>query len=272
MFGKVKQLEKENAALRAMLAAAGVREYTPDADAVRDAWIAPAGYTWQIGDSVLAGVHCLIAGTTGCGKSTLINSIIYSALAKTPANVRLILCDPKRVELYKYSRLPHVLRYAEDAAGIVSALEYAVRTMERRYIDMRSRGLDRYAGGPEIYVIIDELADLMIGPQKKSFSATLQRLLQLARAAGIHVIAATQAPNRKIIPAEIVLNFPQRIGLKCLSGIESRQIVGLAGCETLPAHGLGIFVDGARVERAEIPLTPAEDLAARIAFWDAQNK
>jgi len=269
MFG-VKKLQKENAALRAMLAAAGVRENTPDADAARDSWIAPAGYTWQLGDAVLDGVHCLIAGTTGCGKSTLINSIIFSALAKTPADARLILCDPKRVELYKYSRLPHVLRYAEDAAGIVSALEYAVRIMEKRYIDMRARGIDRYAGGPEICVIIDELADLMIGPQKKAFSATLQRLLQLARAAGIHVIAATQAPNRKIIPAEIVLNFPQRIGLRCLSSIESRQIVNKAGCEDLPAHGIGYFINNCTARKVEIPLTPPEDIAERVAFWEAQ--
>lgn len=233
-------------------------------------WYTPAGYSWTLCDEILDGVHCLIAGTTGCGKSTLMHSIIFSALACAPSEKRFILCDPKRIELSDYRNLPHVLRAETEEAGILDALDYAVAVMEARYKMMEGTGCKRFNAGADIYIIIDEFADLMLGAECKRFTRTVQRLLQLGRAAGIHIIAATQAPNRKVIPANLVLNFPQRIGLRCLSSIESRQIVNKAGCEELPAHGIGYFINNCTARKVEIPLTPLEDIAERVAFWKAQ--
>ena len=235
-----------------------------------DIWYTPSGYSWTICDEILDGVHCLIAGTTGCGKSTLMHSIIFSALADAPSERRFILCDPKRIELSDYRDLPHVLRTETEESGILDALDYAVQVMENRYKLMEGTGEKRYTGGPDIYIVIDEFADLMLGAEAKRFTRTVQRLLQLGRAAGIHVIAATQAPNRKVIPANLVLNFPQRIGLRCLSSIESRQIVNKAGCEELPAHGIGYFINNCTARKVQIPLTPPEDIEERVAFWEAQ--
>ena len=270
-FGRKKlaAAQAENARLRALLENLQNAPVPENID-FSENWYKPAGYSWKLCDDILDGVHCLIAGTTGSGKSVLINSIIYSALISAPSEKQFILCDPKIVELSKYKKLPHVLRYESDAAGIISALDYAADIMRQRYKAMDAAGSVRFSDGPEIYIVIDEIADLMLSAASKAFTRKLQEILQIGRAAGLHAILSTQAPSRAVVPAVIQLNCPQRVALRCASAIESRQITNAAGAELLPDYGKGIFYNNGRMQRVDIPLTPAEDIAARVAFWEAQ--
>ena len=282
-FGK-KRLEKENAALRAELEAlhklagdsapeaipATAAEYwTPDGTRI---YYPPAGLDASpLAEEIIGGVNCLIAGTAGSGKSVLLNSIIYTLLQKTPAEASLWLCDPKRVEFRMYKDAPHVGAYAVQHADIVAVLASACDTMEARYVEMERRSLRRWNGG-EVYVIIDEIADLMLGPEKKRFQHYLTRLLAVGRAAGFHCIAATQIPNRQVLPANIVLNFQSRIALRCLSSIESRQIINTAGAEGLPRYGTGLFLDSSSgVRRVSIPMTEDAEIDALLDYWKNQD-
>ena len=283
MFGKKKQIAAMRAeidALKKALAEAGAEapenaEAIPDADKYwtpdgRPLYTGPIGKRWLFPQSIINGVHCLIAGTTGCGKSTFINSIIYDLMLLPPARASLFLCDPKKVELSRYQYLPHCSAYADTHADILRVVQSVGGLMDQRFDAMKKSGVRKYEGGA-VYLIIDEIADLRIGPYSKPFTSALQRILQLGRAANIHVIAATQAPNRQIIPASLVINFPQRVGLRCASGIESRQIVGVTGCESLPKYGECIFADGADISREAVPLTEDAELDERIAYWRDQD-
>lgn len=219
--------------------------------------------------AMLKSTHILIAGTTGSGKSVVLNGIMHTALALlSPSEAEFILVDPKEVELTDYENLPHVREILNDEDEVAEMLERLYDEMMERYHEMRSMGVKKYTG-KAIYVIIDELADLMTGQQSKRIRVALQRLLQKSRAASIHFIAATQAPNRRIIPAEIVLNFTDRIALRCLSSIESRQILNVAGAEKIKGHGKAMYLspsDG--IKTINIPLISEESLHERIAYWE----
>ncbi len=212
------------------------------------------GTVWGPALAITNAPHLLIAGTTGSGKSVLLHNLIECLLARfSPAVVDIALCDPKRVELNRYRKFPQCKSYARTPGEILGVLKLAAREMERRYKIMERRGA-RDWDGAQMYIIIDELADLMISPLRADIVTNMQHLLQLGRAAKIHIIAATQAPNRKIIPAELVLNFTDRLALRCLSSIESRQIIGVAGAEELPQYGAGLWLDCAgRLQTVVIP-------------------
>lgn len=225
-------------------------------------WITPAGYKWSDWDQATRGAHTLIAGTTGSGKSVLINSLIFNLLLKSPNEVEFCLIDPKRVELSKYKKLPHVWKYCQEIGDIVSALDGVINTMESRYKKME-RGYNNFT---ELYVIIDELADLMVTSQRVILPK-LQRISQLGRACGIHLICATQAPNRRVIPAELTLNFTERICLHCASQIESRQAIGAPGGELLPRYGEALWSSCGTLENVLVPMTPSEDINSRISYW-----
>lgn len=184
--------------------------------------------------------HLLIAGTTGSGKSVLINGIIYTLInAYTPQQIDLILIDPKKIELAKYKDLPHCRHYANTTTDIIDTLKQVCGIMDSTYSKMSASGTTSCYFKP-IYIIVDELADLMT-TSKKECAPLLQRIAQLGRAANIHLFCATQAPNRKVLPPELVLNFTHRVALRCLSPIESRQIIGVKGAEDLPMYGTGIY-------------------------------
>lgn len=214
--------------------------------------------------------HILVAGTTGSGKSVFINSFIYSLLAfcapVSGNGAKFVLIDPKRVELSKYKKLPHTIRYACDNEDIIDALYECIELMEQRYIDMEEAGIVKSNETP-IYIVIDELADLMT-TCKKDIMPLLQRIAQLGRAANVRLLCATQAPNRKIIPAELTTNFNTRIGLHCFSPIESKQIIGTNGAETLPQYGQAIIRTASYVRRSEVPMVSDEKLKERIAYWE----
>ena len=174
--------------------------------------------------------HLLIAGATGSGKSVLVNQLLHTLLSySTPG---LILIDCKGVELSEYRSYQNTLDYADSPAQAVKALEYAVDIMQSRYKQLQAAGLKKW-NGADIYIIIDEFADLMT-TSKKAVQPLIQRLAQLGRAAKIHIILCTQCPLRDIIPTAIKCNFDSRIALRTATAQDSRNILGIPGAESLP--------------------------------------
>lgn len=190
--------------------------------------------------------HLLVAGSTGSGKSVFINSLICSILYKfSPQEVRMIMVDPKMLELSIYEGIPHLLHPVVTEAGKASqALKWAVREMMSRYAMLSEKGaksISSYNASaeeplPYIIIIVDELADLMM-VSSKDVEASLTRLAQMARAAGIHLVLATQRPSVDVITGLIKANFPARIAFKVASKIDSRTILDTMGADKLIGMG-----------------------------------
>lgn len=233
-------------------------------------WKTPGGSAAAVCLDMLKQPHLLIAGSTGSGKSVLLNSLIYTALFQAPHRCRLILIDPKRVELVEYKQLPHTITYASEPPDIAAALVYAVDTMESRYKQMQ-KAHQKQSTEPDIFIIIDEFADLMT-TQKRQTLQPLQRLAQLGRAANLHLVIATQRPTRDIINGQIKVNLDSRIALRCPTAQDSRNIINAKGAETLPRFGFGYYLTPNGCELVKIPYTPPEELAARVEWWEAQNR
>lgn len=235
-------------------------------------WHTPGGTAAAVCLDMLKQPHMLIAGSTGSGKSVLLNSLIYTALYKAPLQLQFILIDPKRVELNQYRPLPHCLRYASEPDEIAATLAAAAAYMDGRYKVLQAHGLKEWDGG-HIYVIIDEFADLMT-TQKRDTLPQLQRLAQLGRAAHLHLIAATQRPTKDIINGQIKVNMDSRLALRCPTAQDSRNILDVKGAETLPRFGFGYYLtpETMRPELVKIPYTDPADLAARVKWWTDQNK
>ncbi len=228
-------------------------------------WTTPQGQYYSLYADMLKQPHLLIAGATGSGKSVVINGILYTALYNSPAAVELILIDPKRVELIDYAQLPHTLKYASEPGDMVQALELAMTITERRYKAMQARHMKKYDGGA-VYVIIDELADLMT-TNRRQVQPLLQRLAQIGRAANVHIIAATQCPLSAVIPTPIKVNFDSRVGLRTRSKQDSRNILGVGGCELLPRYGQGYYMTPEGLTLYNIPMQTPEDLQALLTYW-----
>lgn len=245
--------------------------------------------------------HLLIAGSTGSGKSVCVNSLIMSLLFRTtPDEVRMILIDPKRVELTGYNGMPHLLlpvvTETEKAPG---ALSYLIAEMDRRYKVLQQfgvRDVESYnarlaenppAPGPNgeappkhypyIVTIVDELADLMT-TQRKEVETSIQRLAQLARAVGIHLVLATQRPSVDVITGVIKANFPARLAFQVTSQVDSRTVLDSGGAESLLGKGDLLFMDpreshskrgqGAWVSNKEIDKTVQYVTKMRKAQYD----
>lgn len=237
----------------------------------------PERYPLDLCDRLFQDSHILIGGTNGSGKSVLINDIMYNLIstrsfdANDPEGVNFVLIDPKRVELFQYIELPHTIGYACENDKIIYMLEQCINIMEERYDEMREKGIKKY-DGCYIVIVIDELADLMT-TCKKDVMPLLQRIAQLGRAAKIKLIAATQAPNRKVIPAELILNFTGRVALRCLSPIESRQILNIDGAEDLPHYGKCLYLDSnGNLSKEDVFMVPESDITANINFITEQKK
>ena len=213
--------------------------------------------------------HLLIAGCTGSGKSVLINSLVWHALFAAPHELQFILIDPKRVELAAYKQLPHTLHYGSEPPQILQGLKLAESVMESRYTELQRRGLKRHDGG-ELYVIIDEYADLMT-TQKRETLPKIIRLAQLGRAAGIHLILATQRPTRDIIDGRIKVNLDSRVALRCPTAQDSKNIINVKGAELLPRFGFGYYLTPEGLTLREIPHTPEKALQERVNWWIDQT-
>ncbi len=240
--------------------------------------------------------HVLIAGSTGSGKSVAINAMIMSLLFRTtPAQVRLILVDPKRVELGMYEGVPHLFTPIITQPKLAAnALRNAVREMERRLKLLASRSvrnIDQYnklfesampslfdegeesEPLPYIVIIIDELADLMM-LDRSNVEESITRLAQMARAVGIHLILATQRPSVDVITGLIKANIPTRISFRLATKVDSRTILDTNGAEALLGRGDMLFLPPgtSRLMRLHAPLVTEKETAAVVEFWKNQGE
>ena len=216
--------------------------------------------------------HLLIAGTTGAGKTTVINGIMHALLHDTPANDRFILIDLKRVELDDYRYLPHTIKYADDDQGAVQALQIAMNITNNRYTDMKSRHIKEYDKS-HIYVIIDELADLLTTVRKQA-EPLIQRLCQIGRSAHVHVIAATQ--HIPMVPTAIRCNFDSRVALRTVNAQDSRNIIYKAGAEKLPnprtaGRAFAYYMTAGDINLYDIPRVPDAERRRIIDHWTRQS-
>jgi DNA segregation ATPase FtsK/SpoIIIE, S-DNA-T family len=245
----------------------------------------------------LAGMpHLLIAGSTGAGKSVAINAMIMSILYKaTPDQVRLILVDPKRLELGNYEGVPHLFTpIITEPKLAANALRNAVREMERRLKLLAEKGVrnmeqynklfddegTRSLFGedsedrplPYIVIIIDELADLMM-LDSGNVEESVTRLAQMARAVGIHLVLATQRPSVDVITGLIKANFPARISFRVATKVDSRTILDANGAEALLGRGDMLYLPSgsARVHRLHAPFVTEKEIAAVVEFWKSQG-
>ena len=214
--------------------------------------------------------HLLIAGTTGSGKSVCINTIILSLLYRhTPDKCKFILIDPKMLELSTYEGIPHLLcPVITEAKKAASVLGWVVKEMESRYKLMTKEGVRNIDGYntkhvlamPFIVVVVDEMSDLMLVAGKE-IENYIQKLSQMARAAGIHIIMATQRPSVDVITGTIKANFPTRISFQVTSKIDSRTILGEQGAEQLLGKGDMLYMSSAnRIVRIHAPFVSDDEI------------
>lgn len=233
-------------------------------------WTTPSGTASNLCRDILKQPHTLIAGTTGSGKSVLMNSIIYNALYESPAQAQFILIDTKLTELNQYKELPHTAAYITTPAAAVAGLEQALKETRRRGEAAAAQGLKEYPGA-HLYIFIDELGDLVFSD--RAAVPVLAQIAMIGRAARVHLIAGTQCPNRKTLSAELTANCAARVGLRCRDKIESRQIIGSPAAVGLPMHGQGYYLSPAYCtpQLVNIPLTAEKELAARVEWWTKQK-
>ena len=224
--------------------------------------------------------HLLIAGTTGSGKSVCINTIILSLLYRhTPDKCKFILIDPKMLELSTYEGIPHLLcPVITEAKKATSVLGWVVKEMESRYRLMTKEGVRNIDGYnakhklpmPYIVVVVDEMSDLMLVAGKE-IENYIQKLSQMARAAGIHIIMATQRPSVDVITGTIKANFPTRISFQVTSKIDSRTILGEQGAEQLLGKGDMLYMSSAnRIVRIHAPFVSDNEIEKINNFLRSQ--
>ena len=245
-------------------------------------WRTPEVTYSRLYDDLLHQTHLLIAGATGSGKSTVVNGMIHAALRKAPCDIGFILIDPKGTELDEYKELPHTIAYADAAhdpkdapmKAIINVLNYALQLYRTRTAEMKRRRLRMYDGS-DIYVIIDELMQPMTRA-KREFMPILQDLLSLARCTKIHVIACTQSPVTTVIPTPIKCNFSSRLALRTVSAQDSRNIIGMRGCENFPDpstdhKAFGAYMKGCTLETYLLPMVEDAKRQELVKYWTGRK-
>ena len=230
--------------------------------------------------------HVLVAGATGSGKSVGLNVMLTSLLyRRTPEELRMVMIDPKVVELAPFNGVPHMLLpVVTDMEQAVTALKWAVSEMERRYQLLAKAGTRNIAsynakvareGGeklPSIVLVVDEFADLM-AQQGKEVEETVARLAQKARAAGMHVILATQRPSADVLTGTIKANFPSRVAFRVSQGVDSRIILDEQGAEKLVGRGdMLVKLNGSETQRVQCPWVSEEDVSRVTDALRAQGQ
>lgn len=229
--------------------------------------VIPGGRYSLLYDKMATDTHLLIAGRTGSGKSTVVNGIIHSQLVqKTCKEEQFILIDPKRVELSQWKRTPHCLFYASDELSTrVQALELALQIIEKRFSIMEANHQRLWTEG-SVHIIIDELADLLT-TQKTEVLPLLQRIACIGRACKVLVIACTQCPTAQILSTQLKCNFSSVLGLRTRSAQDSRNIIGIKGCENLPQYGRGYYVSATSEGIVDLPMIPEAELNRIAEHW-----
>ncbi|HEY5624866.1 MAG TPA: DNA translocase FtsK, partial [Dehalococcoidia bacterium] len=229
--------------------------------------------------------HLLIAGSTGSGKSVCINSIIACFLLhNTPEELRLVLVDPKRVELTTFSSIPHlafskVITDVEEVPGVLQAVIHEMDSRYRRFAEIGVRNLEAYNQSPRAthklphwIIVIDELADLMMSSPYE-VERQICRLAQLARATGIHLIIATQRPSVDVVTGLIKANFPTRIAFSVSSQVDSRTIIDTAGADKLLGRGDMLFMptDAAKPKRIQGSFVSDQEIEKIVHWWSSDR-
>lgn len=246
-------------------------------------WSAPAAtysnlYKWACDQT-----HLLIGGVTGAGKSTFIDGMIAYIMTRFPIasnenGAKLILCDPKGTELYRYKDLPHVLRYEDGTGDMIGALEYALQLTQERFAENKRKGI-RFYGGGDVYVIVDELA-FLLWQDKSRATKVIRDLAALGRAAKVHLILATQTPRADVISKQLTANIDATIGLKTSSATESRILLGgtidgFDGLQTLPEprteHRAVCYFKSPSIKGLyNVPMVDDSEIERLINHWAAQ--
>ena len=241
-------------------------------------WITPASDYYVLYEELTHAPHLLVAGATGSGKSTVIEGMIYTLLARhSPARARFILVDTKRVALSHLKHLPHVLRYADSVGAAEEALMLASRIMEDRFSQMQRKGVREYTGGADLYIVIDEAGDLLTSSRKKQITALIQHITMLGRAAKVHLWLGSQVVTRDVISSAVKANIDCREALRTATAQESRNICGVSGAEQFPSpiqtgKALGLIRNGADIKTWNLPRYTEEQIAYLIDWWTDGKK
>lgn len=233
-------------------------------------YVTPAGRVFVPYQEMLEQAHLLIAGATGSGKSVLINGLIATAVYKSPAEAQFVLLDPKTTELHQWAKLPHTISYSYEPDAMIRSLRQAIEIMENRLRHMHAVG-ERIWTGSQIYVIIDELADLLT-THKAETVPLLQRICQLGRAAGIHCIAATQCLLASVLPTQIRVNFAAIVCLRTATKRQSTFIIDAPGAELFPnprtaGKALAYYRNGADLSKLQLYKVPDDEQARLVRYW-----
>lgn len=235
-------------------------------------------------------VHMLVAGSTGSGKSVFLHSVIMSLMFKSsPEDLRFVMIDPKRVEFSRYNRMPHMMipEIVSDCEKANNVLTWSVKEMERRYdimVESGCQNIESYnkreeitSGAekklPYLVIIVDELAELMTSRMKKDVELKIQRITQLGRAAGIHMVVATQRPSVDVVTGTIKNNLPTRVAFSLSSAVDSKTVIDEGGAEKLLGQGDMLFSaqDSNQKVRLQAAYVTDEEIAATLKYIKSKN-
>lgn len=241
----------------------------------------PSGNVSALYDHIAHQTHVLIGGTSGSGKSVavrgILNALLFRPFCDAPGSAEFILIDPKGTELVEFKKSPHCIRYASAASAgdMLSALLLAEKLTTDRFYAMQcdpSKMDERhYYVGSDVWVVIDELADLMT-TQGAEVKPLLQRIGQIGRAARVHLLACTQCPIVKVIPTEIKVNFDAILALRTRSAQDSRNIIGEKGAETFPRYGKAMYQnpDDPQNVTVNVPYVDEAETRRLVDHWRGQ--
>ena len=207
----------------------------------------------------------LIAGCSGSGKSVALKGLIYTAMEKSPIYNMFAIIDLKRVELKVFRGSPHTISYITEPEDVKNMLDSILELIDYRYKEMEEKN-QLMSDEPNVWVVVDEYADLMtIG--SKEVEKSIQRIAQIGRAARVGLILCTQRPTKDVLNGKISCNLDVRLGLRTVNSQDSRNIIGISGCESLPEVGYGYLQIKGINRKVRIPMVEFEELDERVDYW-----